>query len=136
PLDVRIVRQTDARLDETPRTPVWEDRSGIAFSVQDTSVLEPGQFFIHQFRVLLTPGEYELIVAVPDSGSQTIEARRDLAVPDFAVDRPTVSDVTLASDLHQSSDRSSPFFKNGLEIRPNANRLFGVGLDRLFYYAE
>ncbi|NBW94914.1 MAG: hypothetical protein EBR20_11300, partial [Bacteroidetes bacterium] len=47
-----------------------------------------------------------------------------------------ISDVTLASSIEQSPDRDNVFWKNGLLIRPNANQLFGSGLNTLFYYAE
>jgi len=63
--------------------------------------------------------------------------RRDVLVPDFSEDGLVgISDVTLASSIEQSPDRDNVFWKNGLLIRPNANQLFGSGLNTLFYYAE
>ena len=139
PLDVAIVRQTDAELQSNVREPVWSDDSGIAFSVRDTSSLEPGQYFVHQARALLIPGEYEIRITVagdPGAGRSEVELRRDLVVNDYATGRPALSDATLASDIRPSTDRGNPFYKNGFVIRPNPNRLYGEGLNRLFYYVE
>lgn len=66
-----------------------------------------------------------------------LELRRDVHVPDFASgDEPALSDLTLATSISQSNNREGRFYKNELDIRPNANQLFGEGLSNLFYYAE
>lgn len=139
PLEIAVVRQSDAELQDSPLSPVWEDNSAIAFAVQDTSILERGQFFVHQFRALLPPGEYELRVKVPadaESGRREMELRRDLEVRDYSTSRPVLSDATLASEIRPSTDRGSPFYKNGFLVRPNPNRLYGESLNALFYYVE
>lgn len=139
PLQVVIVRKTDAELQSDSVTAVWEDDSGIAFAVGDTSTLQAGQYFLHQFRTLLPPGEYELRITVPgdaDSGRKELELRRALPVQDYSGRGAALSEATLASDIRPSTDRGSPFYKNGFLIRPNAYRLYGDGLDRLFYYIE
>ena len=92
---------------------------------------------MHQVRLSTTPGEYELSVSVQGTDQQAVEIQRDLLVPDFSTEgEVSVSDVTLAISIEPSSDRDDLFFKNGLVVRPNANQIFGSGLDQMFYYAE
>ena len=140
PLDLAVVRSTDAALEGTPVEPVWEDSLTLSFVLGDTTGLSPGQYFVHQARLPVQPGEYELRVTVPADqarGRRELELRRDVLVPDFTqAGLVGLSDVTLATTIAPSDDRDDLFYKNGLVIRPNANQLFGEGLPRLFYYAE
>jgi len=63
--------------------------------------------------------------------------RLDVVVPSFAAsDGAVISDLTLATNIQPSDDKESPFYKNGLIVRPNANQLYGQGLTQLFFYAE
>lgn len=139
-VETTVRRNTDATLEGTPETPVWADRVEMAFGVADTTGLQSGQYFVQQLRATMPPGEYELEVKFPSdslSGRSEVALRRDMVVPDFSDDTLVrLSDVTLASGITQTQDRDDQFYKNGLSIRPNANQLFGLGLPRLFYYAE
>lgn len=133
PVSMQVVRSTQATLEGTPTEPVWAEETTLSFVVPDTTGLVEGQHFVHQVRAAIPPGEYELLVTVPTGVSVT----RDLLVPDFdARSSVSVSDVTLASQISQSQNRDDAFYKNGMIIRPNANQLFGSGLNFLFYYVE
>ncbi|MGI9174631.1 MAG: GWxTD domain-containing protein [Rhodothermales bacterium] len=139
PLDLRLMRSTDAVLEGTPEDAVWADSVELAFHVTDTSSFVPGQRFVHQVRTSVPPGEYELAVVIPPDASgarQRLELRRDVIVPDFADSQVGLSDVTLATSVEQSDDRDQPFYKHGLLISPSTDQLFGKGLDDLYYYAE
>ena len=139
PLNIAVMRSTDATLTGTPSDPIWQDGLTLAFAIADTVGLEQGQYFIRQARLTIAPGEYELRVTVPADaahGRQTLELRRDVLVPDFGDSDLGFSDVTLASVIAPSQDRGDLFYKNGLVIRPNANQLYGQGLNKLYYYAE
>ena len=140
PVGMSIVRSTQAGMGDSPEEPVWQDELNLSFLMADTTGLAEGQHFVHQVRAAIPPGEYELQVEVPEDPSRErvgVEMRRDVLVPDFTGDGLVgVSDVTLASSIQQSDDRDNLFWKNGLLIRPNANQLFGSGLNTLFYYAE
>lgn len=123
--------------------PAFADTLAYRFTVADTAGLVQGQYFVQQVRAAVPPGEYELEVAVPADPAtdrSAFAARRDVTVPDFAAareaGRPLLSDLTLAADIRPSDDAGGPFYKNGLSVRPNPNRLFGQGLPTLFYYAE
>ena len=140
PVSLSVYRSTLAELEGTPVDPVWEDMLSLSFVLADTTGLVEGQHFIHQVRVLVPPGEYELRVGISDDesiGRTPVELRRDLIIPDYSnTDAVLISDFTLASSIQASQDSDDLFYKNGLIIRPNANQLFGSGLNSVFYYAE
>ena len=140
PMEVIMRRSTQEGIEGAPDDPVWSDSLNLSFLVPDTTGLVRGQHFLHQVRTAVPPGEYELdVVVLADEAAarSEVRVRRDVVVPSFSYGNlPSVSDITLASSIEPSQDRESPFYKNGLVIRPNANQLFGEGLSRLFYYAE
>lgn len=140
PIELEMVTASTAGDGEGSEETVWADTSILRFAIEDTSELAMGQHFIHQIRAAVRPGEYQLRLAVPADeakGRPEVELRRDVLVPVYTTNgAPALSDVTLASEIEQGDDRESPFYKNGLIIRPNANLLFGQGLNRLYYYAE
>lgn len=140
PIDVALVRSTEATLEATPSEPVWRDSLLLNFVVADTSRLSAGQQFVHQVRAAVPPGEYELQLQIPENpiqGRSQLDVRRDVLVSDFAgTDLVGLSDLALASSIQRGDDRGNPFYKNGLIIQPNANQLYGQGLPDLFYYAE
>jgi len=140
PIDILLQRSSQATLEGTPVAPIWQDSLVLNFAVMDTTRLNVGQHFIHQVRMTVVPGEYELQVVVPADEAfnrSELALRRDVLVPDFSrAELVGLSDITLASMIETTDNRTSPFFKNGLIVRPNANQLFGQGLNTLYYYAE
>lgn len=140
PLDVAILRSETADLQGAMEDAVWSDSLLLRFTIPDTADLSEGQHFVHQVRTLVPPGEYEMRITVPPNLStnrQELELRRDVIVPSFTErDESALSDITLASDIAQSTEREHLFYKNGLIVRPNANQLYGQGLPTLYYYAE
>ena len=140
PVHLEVVRSTQASLSSTQSEATWSDTLNLSFAIADTTGLSEGQHFVHQLRAAIPPGEYELRVSVPEDkaiGRSGVSLKRDMVVPDFADSKLVhVSDVTLASSIQQSADREDLFYKNGMVIRPNANQLFGSGLNTLFYYTE
>ncbi|NND72455.1 MAG: GWxTD domain-containing protein [Rhodothermales bacterium] len=140
PLNVAITRGTDVDLEGTTVDSVWQDSLSLDFVLSDTSGLQEGQYFVHQIRSTVPPGEYRIEVEVPandDEMRAPLLLQRDLVVPDFS-DQSLVglSDLTLATSIERSDDRESQFYKNGLSVRPNANQLFGNTLKNIFYYVE
>ena len=140
PVQIEMVAASTAEVAEVSEESIWADSVLLRFAVPDTSSITEGQHFIHQIRTAIQPGDYELRLTIPADDVHDrpeVELRRDVVVPSFADgDSAQLSGVTLASEITQGGDRSDPFYKNGLLIRPNANQLFGQGLSRLFYYAE
>lgn len=140
PLDVAILRSATTQLEAADENAVWRDSLLLRFALPDTSNLTPGQHFVHQLRTLVPPGEYVLSLSIPAGNGDDrpeMELRRDVLVPNFAsTDDASLSDITLATSISPSTARETPFYKNGLDVRPNANQLYGEGLSELFYYAE
>jgi GWxTD domain-containing protein len=138
PIDLSVVRSTDAALEDTPSDPIWTDSLTLTFAVPDTAGLAPGQYFVHQVRTAVAPGEYELHVRIPgDSARQALRLQRDVLVPAFDdASLVGLSDITLATSITQSDDAQGLFYKNGLDIRPNPNQLYGRALGEVYYYAE
>jgi GWxTD domain-containing protein len=125
---------------ETPAGPLWSDSLILQFSVADTAEIQSGQMFLHQLRSAVPPGRYLLTVDRPENSSDAPTMRsfeRPVTVPNFdAMEEPQFSDLSLASRINRSRNQDSPFYKNGLLVRPNPRLVYGPGLDRLFYYVE
>ena len=140
PIDIAILKSSETAPADAETGAVWSDSLLLRFSLPDTVGIAPGQHFIHQIRTAVPPGEFELRLKIPpveQTNRREFELRRDILVPDFARTGETVlSDITLASSIESSQERTIPFYKNGLLVRPNANQLFGQGLSRVYYYAE
>ena len=140
PVGLEVFRSTQATISGTSADAVWSDNVDLSFVIPDTTGLAEGQHFVHQVRTAIPPGEYELRVSIPEDlnlGRQSLSIKRDMVVPNYANSSLVhVSDITLASSIVQSSDKDDAFYKNGMVIRPNANQLFGSGLNTLFYYSE
>lgn len=121
---------------------VFEREVPLRFVVADTAALRAGQSFFDRVRATVPPGEYELDVVAPaDTARARPELRLalDVLVRDYSLDdQATVSDVALATAIRRSEDGDGPFFKNGLDVLPNPNPVFGVGAaePQVFYYAE
>lgn len=137
PVGLELNRSSVAVFDSTTAGPVWADAMNLGFSIADTSAIQPGQNFVHQMRVPVEPGEYELTVRRLEADGTPTAVQRDVVVPDYATSgQVQLSALTLASQIIRSQDRENPFYKNGLVINPNPNQLFGRGLTKLYYYTE
>lgn len=140
PVRFALRRSTEEALPATPTDTVWSDSTTFQFALKDTTGLTAGQHFIQQVRQSIAPGEYELELTIPEATGgerQALTLRRDIKVPSYEEDgSAALSDLVLASSIKQSDNQQSPFYKNGLLIRPNANQLYGQDLPQLFYYAE
>jgi len=120
--------------------PVFEERIEFEFGIADTSALRSGQYFVQQVRAEVPPGEYTLDAIVPadaETARGELRLSQDIVVPDFAQQgRILLSDVTLASGIQRAEDDDDPFYKNGLQVVPNPNAIYGEGLRSVRYYAE
>ncbi|MYF63525.1 MAG: energy transducer TonB [Rhodothermaceae bacterium] len=137
PLELSLLNSSDTDLDASAERVVWERQVDLQFAVMDPSVITEGQVFLRQVRLTVVPGEYELQIVMPLSGQDPVQASRDVIIPDYSQQEScALSDITLASRITPSDDRKESFYKNGLQIRPNASQLYGEGAANLFYYAE
>ncbi len=132
-LEARFVIR--ARLRQGERVVAAAEREKIS-RIASTQDIVPGRQFVEVFGFLIPAGEYQLEVDVRDQtsgrvGQYVLEAR---ATP-FGNDSLQISDIELASHIVRGKDRT-PFFKNNLQVVPNPNHLYGIGLPVLYYYAE
>jgi GWxTD domain-containing protein len=110
----------------------------VPHTLADTAGLRRAQSLMGMVSLALPRGEYRLILTASD-----LEApgRRDslstpLSVKGFEEERADLSDVELCSSIRQSDNKESIFYKNTLEVIPNASRMYGAGLPILQYYVE
>ncbi len=132
-MEARFKIQT--RLLQNGQVVTSEEREKIS-RIQSSRDIVPGRQFVEVFGFLVPGGRYQVDVSVRDLlsgrvGQYVLEAR---AQP-FRHDSLQISDIELASHIVRGTD-PTPFFKNNLQVIPNPNHLFGIGLPVLYYYAE
>jgi len=120
------------------KTLALERRALLPLAITDTSGAGYKFPFVSQAGYEVPQGEYTLEVVAVDSLNS---ARRDsLSLPLKIQSYPealSMSDVELCSNVKNSSRKDDPFFKNSLEVIPNAALVFGVATHpMLFNYAE
>ncbi len=110
----------------------------IPMSVADTTEASFKFTFVSQSGYEVKFGQYELKLVVHDSLDRT---RGDsltlpLSVQPF-VEKITMSDLELCSNITSSDNKNDLFYKNSLEVVPNPMLMFGVTAHPvLFDYAE
>lgn len=115
-----------------------QERSLLPIAIADTSGNGTRSTFMAQAGYQLPFGEYRLQVLATDSLQPS---RRD------SIDVPislkpygselALSDLELCSEIKQSDDRTNAFYKNSLEVVPNATLVFGVTSSPVvFHYLE
>jgi len=105
--------------------------------INDTSGNAIKNKIVGQVNYEMKYGEYKIVVAASDfnnpSMSDSIEF--DLLVEDFS-GGVKLSDIELATSITKSSDTKNLFYKNTLEVTPNAGGLYGSNVSELYFYAE
>ncbi len=94
---------------------------------------------ILSFETLALPrGEYRLSLVGRDSvdPSRADTVSIPVSIRGFPPDTEGLSDIELCSRITPDADRSSPFYRNTLEVIPNPSRLYGQGLPVVHFYAE
>lgn len=109
--------------------------------VQDTmsavAQVRGGQKLLEMRRYRFRPGRYVLAISFHDEVAGVSRSVSDtLEVTGRKKSALDGSDLILASFLRPSSESSSAYWRNGLEVVPNASRVFGRGLEDLHFYAE
>ncbi|MBI1805477.1 MAG: GWxTD domain-containing protein [Ignavibacteria bacterium] len=86
----------------------------------------------------LPVGEYMMSI---DGYDLYDTARRDsfvlpLRVVAYPSNMEAMSDIEFCMSVQSSTNKQSVFYKNTLEVIPNAGKLYGAGLPIMYYYAE
>ncbi len=110
----------------------------VPHTIDDTSAISRSQTLVGIQSVGLPPGRYSMSLTSYDSNDPS---RRDsfstpLIVSRFPEDHEALSDVEFCSSIKPSSNKESIFYKNTLEVTPNAGKLYGSGLPIMYYYVE
>ncbi len=110
----------------------------IPIEIKDTSEIDPNKNLVGATAFLVEPGKYQFILIARDLND--FSRFDSLMVPALInpvpEDRLWLSDVQLCSNIYQSNNRESIFYKNTFEVIPNPSLIYGLGLPVLYYYAE
>ncbi|HYQ86544.1 MAG TPA: GWxTD domain-containing protein [Bacteroidota bacterium] len=106
--------------------------------IADTSRLIAGQKLVGIEGLALPRGSYVFSLSAYDvcDPSRRDSLSAPLQLQPFPGDRETLSDVEFCTSIQASTNKQSMYYKNTLEVIPNASRLYGVGLPIIYYYAE
>ncbi|MDZ7265273.1 MAG: GWxTD domain-containing protein [candidate division KSB1 bacterium] len=84
----------------------------------------------------LKPGDHILKLSMTDLNSNlTSEKKRNLFILPFPVTTLAISDIELATQISPSNQQTR-FYKNGYQLIPNPDQIYGTGLPMLTFYAE
>ncbi len=84
----------------------------------------------------LLPGQYQIEGFVHDVNADTTFRRSlNLQLPVFSDSLLDISDIELATRLERSQNINK-FYKNSYLVLPNPERLYGISMPMLYYYAE
>ena len=106
-------------------------------TVTNRKELNSGQQFVYTIPFSMKPGQYEIISVLTDINSSfEIQGKNIVDVTPIASSSLILSDIQFAMSIKPVNEIPSPFDKNRLRIMPNAQALFGDGLEQISFYAE
>jgi hypothetical protein len=108
-------------------------------TVADTATVPQGNSMMDILRYLMEPGAYHFAVYVEDLNDarnfQKVE--KDLTIAGFPGQRLSLSDIQFAGSIKKApGDSGNIFYKNGLEVIPAPNAVYGKESPMLYYYLE
>lgn len=140
PIQWSLRRNTAAVSGGNASDPLRGEAMRLSFAAADTSAFKRGEAFLHLFRDAVPAGDYELTVQVLADPSQNIaasELTKQVSIRPFhEATKPRFSDLIFASQIKNTLNRESLFYRSGVEVQPNPSLLFGNGLNRLYFYVE
>lgn len=105
----------------------------------DSNIIRVGKTLVGLRAFFLNPGNYQMsIVTVDFNDSTRVDSMvYPLQISMFPSDRDAISDIELCSSIRQiPKDDKNIFYKNTLEVIPNASLFYGSGLPIIYYYFE
>lgn len=117
---------------------VFDDVFGLLSKVTDTVKTKLNNKIIGQQNFTLPISDYTVKLIGSDFNNR---AKCDTVSFDFRLTsydslKTAVSDIQLSTSYSKSTDTKSIFYKNGYEITPNPDALYGMNLKTLYYYFE
>lgn len=125
-----------------------KDKKKVEYPWDDIQFLKPGADGVFSRALSVSPGEYDLFVAVKEKGngkkddpSRTTLLKRDLSVPDFTQPELRTSSIILASNIEAAqpldpeAQRAEPYSIAGMKITPSLDGKFKKSgqLDMVFW---
>lgn len=107
--------------------------------VSSTENIQPEDRMLDTMSFQMGPGEYHVQISAEDSNhpKNHTEVAKDISVSLPAAGKPWLSSIQLANSIKRiAADSRNVFYKNGLEVVPNPENLFGKGAPILYYYVE
>lgn len=125
-------------MDKAKEKVVFNDSFGLQSNVNDSSVATLKNKVLGQQNFTLPASNYKMRIIGYDFNKKD---KKDTLYYDFVINnfdstKTSLSDIQLAINIEKSSDANSIFYKNGLEITPNPDALYGMNLNKLAYYFE
>ena len=115
-----------------------ESRLTFADTVSQPGELRRGQKLVELRHFLVAPALYTVRVRLKDLFAHTSSEKQDTVR--VTADQPAgplfASDLLLASLIKPDPAGGGRFWRNGLQVVPNASRMYGTGAPWLYYYAE
>lgn len=102
--------------------------------VNDTTVESLSRTYLSKVTFRVPAGEYILTVTFCDGYNRLRQdsIQYELNVQDYG-SKPTMSDVDICSQIVESENRESPFYKNSYETITNPTRTFGPSVCPVLY---
>jgi GWxTD domain-containing protein len=125
-------------LDKEKNKCIFKDTYGLQSKVFDTTKSKLTNKLIGQQNFKLNSGKYLISLVGLDNNDKNKcdSVNFDVNIPVFDTGKTYMSDIQLATSIEKSDDKKSIFYKNGLEITPNSNMLYGMNLNTVWYYFE
>jgi GWxTD domain-containing protein len=123
--------------DAATNTVLRTEHALLPIQLSDTTTGAVGNF-LTQAGYALPFGEYRLTVTAVDSLDPTRGDSIEMPITlQTSAQLVTTSDLELCSEIKSSEDKGNAFYKNSLEVVPNASLLYGVtGNPVVFHYVE
>ncbi len=117
---------------------IFSDIYGLQSNVSDTNKVKLTSKLIGQQNFKLSTGKYLFTLIGSDHNDKMKfdTLKFDVIIPFYDSKKTFLSEIQLATSIDKSADSKSIFYKNGLEITPNPNMLYGMNLNTLWYYLE
>jgi GWxTD domain-containing protein len=124
--------------DKNKNIVVFDDFYGLQSKVNDTNKSNLNNKLIGQQNFTLSNGEYlfKLIGSDFNNRENCDTLYLDIKANAFDSTKTEMSDIQVASFIEKTDDKKSIFYKNGLEVTPNPDALFGMNLKTVYYYIE
>ena len=117
---------------------VFDDLFGLQSKVTDTNKRNLTNKLIGQQNFSLNNGNF--IFKLVGSDNTTADKRDsvqfDINISEHDTLKTELSDIQIATGIEKSSNEKSIYYKNGMEVTPNPDALFGMNLKTIYFYLE